>query len=279
VQPESATQDPRRATADDEISIVVLTHDRVHLLRQCVDNVLLRTSQHTREILIWDNASSDGTADYLDSLDDPRIRVIHHPENIGQNAYALAFRETTCPYMIELDDDIIEAPQDWDATLLDAFRRLPKVGFLAANLADNPHDQTSQFMYRRNAHRYRIVEEEGLRLKLGPTGGGCTITSRELYDRVGGFKQSKKYTWWMEDAAYIKDIEKLGYHAAYLDELEVVHAGGPYYAAPSPEKARYREDRLRRVARKNRVKRILLAMPFAARLNMRFGWFEPPPDT
>ena len=44
--------------------------------------------------------------------------------------------------MIELDDDIIEAPAEWDGTLLDAFRRLPKIGFLAANLVDNPHDTT-----------------------------------------------------------------------------------------------------------------------------------------
>lgn len=276
MQPESTKHEPREATPEDTISIVVLTHNRVHLLRQCVENVLLRTSSHTREIVIWDNASSDGTAEYLESFAESRVRVMRHPENIGQNAYAVAFRETSCPYMIEIDDDIIDAPQDWDATLLDAFLRLPHIGFLAANLADNPHDMTAQYMYRRNAHKYRIVEENGIRLKVGPTGGGCTITSRELHDRVGGFKQSKKYTWWLEDAAYIKDIEKLGYGAAYLDDLEVVHAGGPYYAAPSPEKARYMQDRRRSVERKNRVKRILLTAPFGARLNSRFGWFQPP---
>jgi GT2 family glycosyltransferase len=153
---------------------------------------------------------------------------------------------------------------------------LPHIGFLAANLADNPHDATAHYMYHRNAHKYRIVEENGIRLKVGPTGGGCTITSRELHDRVGGFKQSPKYTWWLEDAEYIADIEKLGYRAAYLDELKVVHAGGPYYAAPSPEKARYMQDRRREIERKNRVKRVLLALPFVPQLNRHFRWFEPP---
>src|SRR4249920_950957 len=47
------------------IAIVVLTHNRVELLRKCVENVLLRTSDATREIVIWDNASPDATADYL----------------------------------------------------------------------------------------------------------------------------------------------------------------------------------------------------------------------
>jgi GT2 family glycosyltransferase len=264
------------SAASGEIAIVVLTHNRAHLLRQCVENVLARTSSATREIIIWDNASTDETPDYLDSLDDARIRVVRHHENVGQNAYALAFPLTTAPYMIEVDDDIIDAPQGWDAILLDGFQRLPQIGFLAANLVDNPHDSTAQVMYRRNAHLYRIVEEHGVRLKVGPTGGGCTMTSRELHDRVGGFKQSKKHVFWLEDAAYIADIEKLGYGAAYLEELRVLHAGGSYYAKSTPEKERYWDEYWRRVRRKTAIKRILLRIPFVRPLNERFRWFEPP---
>ncbi len=263
----------------DCISIVVLTHERLHLLRQCVSNVLMRTSEATREIVIWNNASTDGTREYLDSLDDPRLRIVHYPENIGQNAYARAFALTDAPYMLEVDDDIIDAPQNWDATLLDAFERLPQIGFLAANLVDDEHDLTAHYMYRVNAHLYHTVEENGIKLKLGPTGGGCSITSRELHDRVGGFQQSTKYTWWLEDAAYIADIEKLGYRAAYLEELQVFHAGGPYYATPSPEKERYFADYKRRIAQKNAVKRALLRVPLVAPLNERYGWFVPPKKT
>jgi GT2 family glycosyltransferase len=270
------------ARADSQeraISIVVLTHNRVHLLEQCVENVLKRTSPAVSEIVIWNNASTDETRDYLDGLDDPRIRVVHHEENIGQNAYALAFALTHAPYMIETDDDIVDAPPEWDATLLDAFLRLPEVGFLSANLIDDPNDVTAHHMYREIPHLYQVVEENGIRLKIGPTGGGCSITSRELHDRVGGFQQNKNYTWWLEDAAYIADIEKLGFRAAYLDELKVHHAGGAYYATPSPHKDRYFADHYRRIARKNVVKRILLRVPLVAPLNARYGWFVPPDET
>ena len=67
------------------IAVVVLTNNRVHLLRKCVENVLARASDATREIVIWDNASTDGTREYLESLDDPRLRVVHSEKNIGQN--------------------------------------------------------------------------------------------------------------------------------------------------------------------------------------------------
>ena len=63
--------------------------------------------------MIWDNASSDGTAAYLKSLADARIRVVTSAENIGQNAYAPAFEGTTAPFLIELDDDVVDAPSGW----------------------------------------------------------------------------------------------------------------------------------------------------------------------
>lgn len=261
---------------DGDVAIVVLTYNRVHLLRQCVDTVLRNASPRTREIVIWNNNSTDETAAYLDSLDDARIRVVNHDKNIGQSAYGRAFRLTRAPYLIELDDDIIDAPHDWDATLLRAFRRLPEIGFLAANLIDNPFDTTAQVMYHRNAHLYSCQEVNGVRLKFGPTGGGCSMTSRELHDRVGGFRENPKQVFWLEDAAYIADIEKLGYRAAYLDDLQVLHAGGPHYAATPPEKEQYWRDFSRRVARRRVIKRILLRIPLVAPLNRKYGWFESP---
>src|SRR5206468_11141889 len=106
---------------EPRISVVVLTHSRVHLLQQCVENVLLRTSPLTKEIVIWNNASTDETAAYLDGLADERIRVVHHPENIGVNAYARIFPETTGTHVVEVDDDVIDAPARWDEQLLGAF--------------------------------------------------------------------------------------------------------------------------------------------------------------
>jgi GT2 family glycosyltransferase len=258
------------------IAIVVLTYNRAHLLRQCCENVLGRTSPSTTEIVIWDNASTDDTAAYLDSLTDSRVRVVHHSENIGQNAYAEAFKLTSAPHLVELDDDVIDAPAGWDATLLEAFGRLSGVGFLAADLEDNPHDIAAQVRHHVRPHLYEPAEENGVRLFYGPTGGGCAMTSRELYELVGGFPQDSSRSFYLEDAAYIDRIEKRGYRAAVLRDLRVMHAGGPYYAPFTPEKEAYWAEVERTERRKNAVKRVLLALPFVRRLNARFHWFQEP---
>jgi GT2 family glycosyltransferase len=260
----------------DGIAVVVLTHNRVDLLQKCVENVLTRTSPATKEIIIWNNASPDATAAYLDSLRDPRIRVVHSDENIGQNAYARAFAMTTEPYLIEIDDDVVAAPDEWDKTLLDAFRRLPDVGFLAADLEDDPHDLASRYRHHVRPHEYTLVEENGVRLLHGPTGGGCAMTSRELNQRVGGFRENKKEVFWLEDAAYIADLEKIGFRAAVLADLRVHHTGGPHYTKTPQAKIDYwkRFEKMQR--RKLLVKRVLVRMPFVRRLNARYGWFVAP---
>jgi len=261
------------------IAMVVLTYNRLHLLRKCVENVLLRTSDVTTTIVVWNNGSTDGTAEYLDSLDHPKIRVVNHPENIGQSGYARAFRETTEPFMLELDDDMIDAPQDWDRTMLEAYQALPKIGFLQARLADDGFSPGSDLFYRENRHLYELKDVPGTPFKIwqgGPVGGGCTITDRELHDRVGGFIENTKLVFFYEDQEYVQAIRKLGYETAVLDDVEVFHAGGAHYAEVVPEKYVFWAHRDRVKQRKDRVKRVLLAIPLVAPLNARRGWFQPP---
>jgi GT2 family glycosyltransferase len=260
--------------ADDGIAIVVLTHNRAHLVSKCVENVLKRTSDATTEIVIWDNASTDETQEYLATVDDPRIRVIRSEENVGQSAYAHAFAQTTAPYMIELDDDITNAPEGWDKVMLDAFERLPDVGFLSADLEDDPHDVASH--YRHHVHEYTESVEHGLNLLRGPVGGGCAMTSRELNQRVGGFDVNKKEVFFLEDAAYIGKLHGIGYTSAILADLRVHHTGGPYYSSIPKEKAEYWRKYWARRRRREAVKRLLVRVPFVRRLNARYGWFVAP---
>lgn len=273
------TSEPTGTAADrgeDGIAVVVLTHNRAELLQKCVENVLRHTSEATQEIIIWDNASTDETAAYLDTVDDPRIRVIRSEKNIGQNGYARAFRETTAPYLIEIDDDVVAAPAAWDKTMRDAFIALPDVGFLAADLENDPNDEASRYRHEIRAHMYTLVEENGVRLLTGPAGGGCAITSRELNQRVGGFQEKKNEVFWLEDAAYIADIQKLGFRAAVLADLRVHHTGGPYYTTPPKEKIRYWKKYWAKRRRREFAKGVLVRVPFVRRLNARHGWFVAP---
>jgi glycosyltransferase involved in cell wall biosynthesis len=153
------------------ISVVVLTYNRVHLLGQCYENVLCRTSPDVTEIIIWDNASTDGTRTYLPTTADPRSSDASTDGRDDRRAHG--------DYFVDLDDDVIEAPLHWDRRLLEAFVRLPEIGLLSANLENNPHDVTAQIMYGENAALYRVEAVNRGRLKRGgPVGGWCAMTLR-----------------------------------------------------------------------------------------------------
>jgi GT2 family glycosyltransferase len=264
------------AVSAGTVAVVVLTHNRVHLLQKCVENVLAKASPATTEIVIWNNGSTDGTQAYLDSLDDPRLNVVHSVENVGQNGYARGFALTKADYLVELDDDVVDAPQHWDVTLREAYERLPEIGFLAADIQDDPHDLAAHYRYRVRPHEYAPLEVNGVALLAGPAGGACAMTARSLYDRVGGFRQSRKGVFWQEEPAYIEDIRALGFGAAVLRDLRVHHTGGAYYGATSPEKTAFWASYWRMRARRERAKRILVRVPGVRRLNSRYGWFVAP---
>jgi GT2 family glycosyltransferase len=260
------------------ISVVVLTHNRLHLLQRCVRDVLLRTSPLTREIVIWNNASEDGTAEYLASLDDPRITVVDHEENIGTNAYASGVELTTGDFIVEVDDDVIEAPPRWDETLLEAFRKIPNIGYLVADLKEDPNDSAYRYLeYVKNERNVFVRRQiDGITILEGPTGSGVAITSRDVYERVGGFRRHKKLVFWHEAAAYVRDVRRLGYRTAILEDLKVWHAGSPYYSEPSRAKLEFHRHRMRTSARIDLVKGALLRVPGVAALNQRFALFAPP---
>jgi GT2 family glycosyltransferase len=237
-----------------------------------VENVLSRTSDLTTEIVIWDNASTDDTAAYLDSLTDPRLKIVHSPTNIGMNAYDSAVQLTHGTYLIELDDDVIDAPHEWDRTLLEAFNRLPEVGYLAASMVDDPNSWCAEIFHHQSEYVRREVND--VAILEGPVGGYCTMTTRELYDKVGGFGEERGHVFWGEEQPFIEKLDRLGHQAAVLADLEVHHASGPYYSDVVREKVAYYTWRDRRTRRRNRVKRALVKVPGIARLNEQHGWFH-----
>jgi GT2 family glycosyltransferase len=256
------------------IAIVVITHNRLPTLRRCVEDVLLRTSNLTTEIVIWDNGSRDGTAAYVESLPDPRFRCIRSSTNVGMNGYARAFRQTKAPYMIELDDDVVAAPWHWDRVLYEAYRKLPEVGFLAADLAPNPHDQASRVRHEVRPHEYHPYEINGIRLLSGPAGGGCAMTSRDVADRVGGFPERPGRVFWQEEWEYIRALERIGLESAVLADLHVLHQS-PSGPEP-PEKREFWRRYEHRQKQKMALKRLLLRIPLVRPMNRRFEWFQEP---
>ena len=87
------TWEDRQDTLDQAIrqlyplaSVVVVTYNNLALNRLCLESLCNDTDYPNYEIIVVDNASSDGTAAYLESLKHPRLTVILNDQNLGFSA-------------------------------------------------------------------------------------------------------------------------------------------------------------------------------------------------
>jgi glycosyltransferase involved in cell wall biosynthesis len=67
------------------VSVVIPAYNRVDTVCAAVQSVLSQ-SYADLELLVVDDGSSDGTIDQLSEIDDPRLRLLSNPHNVGVSA-------------------------------------------------------------------------------------------------------------------------------------------------------------------------------------------------
>jgi predicted AlkP superfamily phosphohydrolase/phosphomutase len=108
------------------ISIVMPTRNRMSCLPAAVRSVQAQ-SYNAWELLVVDDGSTDGTADYLAGIDDPRVRTLRR-DGIGAAAARNHALDAANGHVIAyLDDDNLFDPQ-WLKAVAWTFQSLPDTG-------------------------------------------------------------------------------------------------------------------------------------------------------
>ena len=110
------------------ISVVVLTYNRLHLLHTCLSAIKNTIGPTDHEIFVINNASIDGTKEWLDSKPFGVI-PLHMKENIGVIARNEAFRKAQGDIIFQIDDDVIVNPW-WSSRCGAQFETEPSLGMI-----------------------------------------------------------------------------------------------------------------------------------------------------
>jgi len=213
------------STLTPTASLILVTYNRVKMLRMCVSSIIANTDGPSYELIVWDNASTDGTAQFLDSVAAAhrQVRVFHSPENIGLNGVAAAVRLARGHHLVEMDDDVLDVPDGWLAEMIRSFDAVPKAGYLAANVVQNDLTDGAKLSPQ---HYAPIDFGNGVIIEMGPLGGWCTITSRDVIDDIGNFVEMPGRIFFGEDSEFLGRCILAGYRVGIIRSVRVFHACG-----------------------------------------------------
>jgi GT2 family glycosyltransferase len=158
----------------DDVSVVILCHDRLDEVLLNVPPRIDDVEQHGLELVVVDNASTDGTRETLEQLasERPRFSLVLNNRNLGVGAGRNSgWERTTRSFLLTLDEDTRISTEQL-ASLVGELRSRPDAGIvtpvmfaasdgrLLAQVLDAPR-QVTNFL------------------------GACYVIRREVIDSVG----------------------------------------------------------------------------------------------
>jgi glycosyltransferase involved in cell wall biosynthesis len=116
-----------------KLTVLMPVYNGLPYVREAIDSVLRQTLTDFT-LLVIDDGSKDGSSDYLDSLTDPRVRVVHQPNQGLAGALNNGIALCESEYLARMDADDVMLPTRL-ATQLAFLESRPKVGLVGAQVA------------------------------------------------------------------------------------------------------------------------------------------------
>lgn len=196
------------------ISIVIPLYNQVAYTRLCVQS-LRSSGLDGAEVLLIDNGSSDGTAEYLETCSD--FRAIRNRENLGcAGAWNQGVRETDSEWVVILNNDVIVSPGWLDGLLAVAER----AGFDVVS----PAIREGEFNYDIVAYGAEYCERMKDVLRRGVADGICFMVRRHVFETVGLFDEKFRIGQF-EDADFFRRVRNAGFRIGTTGNSFIHHFG------------------------------------------------------
>lgn len=209
------------------VSLIILTYNCLRYTQAC----LLSISQHSPhcEVIVVDNASNDGTREYL--AEQPDLKLILNAENKGYaagNNQGLAISQGE--FLLLLNNDVIVTPH-WLEHLLEHFARNPRLGLLGPRTNCISGAQQLELQYEpwdiASIEAVAMQRQKHFKGQLSRTqrvAGFAMLLRREVYETIGGLDEQFG-TGNFEDDDYCQRALEAGYEIGIAEDVFIHHFG------------------------------------------------------
>lgn len=228
-----------------DLSLCIVTYQSRDYLADCLRTVYQHPPRRPFEVIVVDNASTDGTAEMLQA-DFPQVRLIANAQNCGYTRpMNQALRAASGRYRVQLNPDTLPRPGAFDA-LADYMDANPAVGVCTPRVLNR--DGSLQLQCRRSEARpwdaftyfsglsrrfprdprfagyLMTYKNDSETYEVQAVSGSCMFIRAEVLTQVGYLDE--RFYAYQEDADFCFQARRAGWKVMYVPVAEVVHYGG-----------------------------------------------------
>lgn len=224
------------------LSIAIVNYEKGPLLLACLDSVYKTAGALSLQVIVVDNASSDGIADLLGTAY-PEVSVIRNTTNVGfarATNQALAVATGSAVLLLNPDTRVLDGALD---VLMGYLAAHPEAGAVGPQMLGPdgtiqlscrayPGYATALFgryavltrWFPRNAmsRQYLLSDwDHADTREVDWLSGACLMTRRVVLERVGGLDEA--FFLFNEDVDWCRRVWHAGWKVVYVPEARVLH--------------------------------------------------------
>jgi len=232
-------------------AVVILNYNTRNYLRQFLPGLIESCKGLDAEVIVADNASSDGSAQMMKE-EFPEVRLITLTENFGfTGGYNRALRQVEAEYYVLINSDV-EVPSHWLGMLQDWMDTHPECGACGPKFLSFKERDTFEYAgaagglidsfgypFCRGRIMQKLEKDHGQ--YDSPTdvlwcSGACLMVRSSVWKALGGLDE--RFFAHMEEIDLCWRMQLRGWKVTVVPESYVYHIGGGTLSNESPFKLR-----------------------------------------
>lgn len=213
-----------------KFSIIIINYNTFDYTRNCLESIFEKIESNDFEVIVIDNASSDGSGEKLKKLFGEKARFIMNNQNDGfGKANNICARLAHGDNLLFLNSDVLV--NNIDLKEIDSiFEKNKEIVILGLDLLlENRARQEYAFgNFLSLLNVLKRKSNSGLErsdyFEVDWVSGAALIIRRDLFEKIGGFDE--KFFMYFEDMDICRRVKELGYKIWFLKNYSVTHFGG-----------------------------------------------------